>query len=413
MLNDLRVGAASGILRDAIAEAFYPKEKAEMSRKLENIYGMANDWAIVFESAAKGKKSLAKIGIVPGKPMNAMLPVKVTDIKEAFRICGKPAAIEHKYDGFRMIISQEGKEIKLFTRRLEEVTKQFPDVVSAVKNNVKGASFIIDAEVVGYDPKTKKYKPFEAISQRIRRKYDIDRLMKELPVEINVFDVVYHNHKSLMSLPFKDRRKVVEKVVKTKKHVIRPAVQIVTGDEKKAREFYKEALKIGEEGVMFKKLDAPYQAGRRVGYIVKMKPEVKDLDLVIVGAEYGSGKRGGLLTSYIVACKSGNKFLEVGKVSSGLKEKKEEGTTYAEMTKLLRPLIIKEKGRGVEVKPKLVVAVTYQNIQKSPSYSSGYAMRFPRVTAYRPEKPVREITTLNEVKKEAKRTFAGGPGSIR
>jgi len=127
LLSDLRVGVAGGILRDAVAKAFYPEESEEMSKKVEEVYGLANDWALVFESASKGKKALEKISIIPGRPINVMLPVKVTEIKEAFRICGKPVAIEHKYDGFRMIISKKGKEIKLFTRRLENVTKQFPD----------------------------------------------------------------------------------------------------------------------------------------------------------------------------------------------------------------------------------------------------------------------------------------------
>jgi len=164
---------------------------------------------------------------------------------------------------------------------------------------------------------------------------------------------------------------------------------------------------------MFKRLDSPYQAGRRVGHIVKMKPEAKDLDLVIVGAEYGTGKRGGLLTSYILACKSGDEYLEVGKVASGFKEKSEEGTTYKEMTEMLRPLIVEEKGKRVSVKPKIVISITYQNIQKSPSYSSGYALRFPRVIMYRPDRKPYDITTLREIKKEAKVSHGGGPGSIR
>ena len=151
---------------------------------------------------------------------------------------------------------------------------------------------------------------------------------------------------------------------------------------------------------MFKKLDAKYRQGRRVGYIVKLKPAVNDLDLVIVGAEYGSGKRGGLLTSYIVACKNNGEFLEVGKVASGLKEKESElGTTYEEMTELLKPLILEEKGKYVRVRPELVVSVTYQNIQKSPSYDSGFAMRFPRITAYRPDRYIEDIATLNDIKK--------------
>ena len=142
-----------------------------------------------------------------------------------------------------------------------------------------------------------------------------------------------------------------------------------------------------------------------------MKPDVKDLDLVIVGAEYGTGKRSGGLTSFIVACKGGKKgkeFLEVGKVSSGLKEKEsEEGTTYKEIDKILQPLIIENTKEGVIVKPRVVVSVTYQNIQKSSRYSSGYALRFPRITHYRPERGVFDIATVSDVKKEFERISKG------
>jgi DNA ligase-1 len=411
LLEDLRIGVADGVLRDAIAEAFFEKEKKEMSEKVEQAYDMAGDFAVVVEAAVKGKKALEKVGLVLGRPINVMLPVKVNDVKDAFRIVGKPAAIEHKYDGFRMLVNRNGKEIKLFTRRLDDVTSQFPDVVKSIRENVKGDKFMLDCEVVGYDPKTKKSKPFEAISQRIKRKYDIDKLIEKLPVEINVFDVLMHGGKALMEEPFEKRRNVLEKVVPEKKFVIRPAKQIVTGDEKEVEKFYKEALKSKEEGVMFKKLDAPYRQGRRVGYIVKLKPVANDLDLVVVGAEYGSGKRAGGLTSYYVACRKNGEFLEVGKVSSGLKEKEsEEGTTYKEMSKLLEPLITETKGNKVKVKPKIVVAVTYQNVQKSPSYGSGWALRFPRITAYRPDRSLKDIASLGEIEKESKKHKGGGEG---
>jgi len=202
---------------------------------------------------------------------------------------------------------------------------------------------------------------------------------------------------------FRKRRKLLEKIVKPVGMKIRIAKQIVTSDGEEAMKFYDEALKIGEEGIMIKNLDVGYQQGRRVGYLVKLKPEVKDLDLVIVGAEYGSGKRGGWLTSYILGCRSGEGFVEIGKVSSGLKELEQEGgTTYEEMTNLLKPLIISEDGKVVKVKPKIVVSVTYQNIQKSPSYSSGWALRFPRITAYRPDRGVGDIASLGDIEKEAK-----------
>lgn len=399
LLGDLRVGIAVPTIIDAMARAFAEGE----SKKIQEAYDMANDFAVVFEAVSKSLKELDKIGIVPGRAMGVMLAVKAESMKEAFEICGKPAAIEHKYDGFRMLLNKKGKEIKLFTRRLEDVTKQFPDVVKAVREGVKGESFVLDAEVVGYDPKTKKYKPFEAISQRIKRKYDVDRLVKTLPVEIDVFDVLYHNGKGHMNEKFSDRRKLVEKIVKSKVFVIRPAMQIVTGDEKKALRFYEDALNIGEEGIIVKNLDAPYKQGRKVGYMAKLKPVVNDFDLVIVGAEYGTGKRGGMLTSYILACRDRGKLLEVGKVASGLKEKEEEGTTYGEMTKLLKPLIVEEEGDRVRVKPKIVISVTYQNIQESPTYDSGYALRFPRVTGYRPDRRIDDIATISDIKKAAKK----------
>ncbi len=402
LLSDLRVGAADAVLRDAIAEAFF-KDDEEAKSLIEEKHEIANDFALILKAAADGKKELRKVEIIPGRPISVMLPIKVTDLEEAFRICGRPAALEHKYDGFRMLINKNGKEISLFTRKLENVTSQFPDVVQAVRDNVKADNFILDSEVVGYNPKTKKSEPFEAISQRIKRKYDIQALQKELPVEINVFDVVYCNGEILVNMPFMERRKILEKIIKQKELVIRTSFQIVTDKNEVAEEFYQKALKSGEEGVMIKKLDAGYKPGRRVGYIVKLKPEVADLDLVIVGAEYGSGKRGGLLTSYIVACRKGGEFLEVGKVSSGLKEKTTEGTTYEEMTALLKPLIISGHEQSVKVKPKLVVAVTYQNVQKSPSYTSGYAMRFPRITAFRPDRRVDDIATLKDIEKAAKK----------
>ena len=416
LLGDLRVGIADGILRDSIVSAFFEKEEGEEKERIKRAVEEANDksgdWAAVFSKAMKGEKALGEIEIEPGKAMNVMVAVKIENIAKAleeFADKDGKIAIEHKYDGFRVVINKkQGKngEISLFTRRLENVTNQFPDVVKAVEKYVKADSFILDSEVVGYDPLTGKYKPFESISQRIKRKYDIDKLVKELPVEVNVFDVIYYNGKNTMTMSFRERRKIVEKIVSKKEKAIRPAVQIQTKDEKEAEKFYRDALKIGEEGIMIKNLDKEYRSGRRVGYMAKLKPDVKDLDLVITGAEYGSGKRAGWLTSYIVACLDENtgEFLDVGKVSTGLKElENEDGAiTYNEMTKLLKPLIEEEKGKEVKVKPKVVVSVTYQNIQKSPSYSSGWAMRFPRITAYRPDRNTKDITTLREIEKEVK-----------
>ena len=178
---------------------------------------------------------------------------------------------------------------------------------------------------------------------------------------------------------------------------------MITDSVSEAEKFYKDALKIGEEGIMVKNLKMPYRPGRYVGYMAKLKPDVADLDLVIVGGEYGTGKRAGGITSFIVAVRDGDKFLEVGRVSSGLKEKSSEGVSYGEIDKLLQPLIISEEGNGVRVKPKIIVSVTYQNLQASPTYSSGFALRFPRITHYRPERGLHDIASLDDVKREVLR----------
>ena len=411
LIGDLRIGIQESTIRDAMAVAFFDvkdaKQKKEIADKIQSAIDRSNDIALVFDIAKKGKvKDLEKIPVQVGKPIKVMLAQKVSSIKEGFEKLGKPCAIEYKYDGFRLLIHKTSdNEVKLFTRRLENVTKQFPEVVEYVKKYVKGDSFILDAEAIGFDRKTKRYKPFQEISQRIKRKYHIEELEKELPVEVNVFDILYYNGKSLLDEPFKKRTELIKKIVENKPFKIVCSKQIITDSEKEAERFYKKALKDNQEGVMMKSLSAAYQPGSRVGHMLKIKPEEKDYDLVIVGAEYGTGKRAGWLSSFILACldTETGKFLEVGKVGTGIKEKSSAesgGISFEELTEKLKPYIISEKGREVKIKPKIVVSVTYQEIQKSPNYSSGFALRFPRFTALRPDKPLSEITTLNEIRED-------------
>ncbi len=397
LLGDLRIGLKESTIRESISSAFFNKDK-EASKIIQETIDKSNDISAVFEIAKKGKlKDLKKISLEIGKPIKVMLAQKVSTINDGFKALGKNVGIEYKYDGFRLIIHKKGNEIKLFTRRLENVTKQFPEVVIYVKEYVKGDSFILDTEAVGFDKKTKEYKPFQEVSQRIKRKYNIEELQKKLPIEINVFDIIYYNGKSQLNEPFKKRTALIKKIVKNHPKKIVYAKQIITNDEKKAEEFYKESLEDNQEGIMMKNLDAVYQPGSRVGHMLKIKPEERDLDLVITGAEYGTGKRSGWLSSFILSCKDKDKFLEIGKVGTGIKEKSELGISFVELTKKIKPLIIKEYGRQVKIKPKIIVTITYQEIQKSPNYSSGFALRFPRFTALRIDRNTEDITTLDEV----------------
>ena len=409
LIGNLRIGVASGTMRDSIVHAiFNPKsieEKKKYSEIVQRAYDRSTDILVVFEKAKEGISALKKIKLTPGHPVKVMLAQKANSIEDGFKRCGRPAVFEYKYDGFRMLINKTEKgEIKIFTRRLDEVTKQFPDVVKYIEDYFSAKSFILDAEAIGYDPKTKKYKPFEAISQRIRRKHDIDRLIKELPIELNAFDILYLNGKSLVDSPFGERSKILRKLIRPHKYKFRYSKQIITSDEKEAEKFYKEALKDGQEGVMIKNLNSPYKPGSRVGHMLKFKPDENELDLVITSAEYGKGKRVGVFSSFTLSCRNKeNKLVEIGKASTGLKEKEELGLSYKELTNKINPLIIKEHGRKVDVEPKIIVTIIYQNIQRSPTYSSGFALRFPRITKLREDKGVNDIATIDEIGKDYQR----------
>jgi DNA ligase-1 len=404
LIGDLRIGIKESTIRAGMVEAFFENKK-EASEKIEQAVDKTNDLVSVFEIAKKRKISdFEKLSVEVGKPIKAMLAQKVTTIEEGFKALGKPCAIEYKYDGFRLLIHKKQGKITLFTRTLENVTKQFPDVIEYIKNHIKGHSFIIDSEAVGYDKKTKEYTPFQNISQRIRRKHNIEKLEKELPVEVNVFDIIYHNGKSLINEPFEKRSRLLRKIIQNHPYKIIAAKQIITGDAKKAEDFYKKALQDNQEGIMMKSLNAEYKPGRRVGHMLKIKPEERDLDLVITGAEYGKGKRSGWLSSFILSCQGEkDEFLEIGKMGTGIKEKSNEevgGVSFHELTEKIKPIIKEEHGKSVTIKPKIVVSVTYQEIQKSPTYNSGFALRFPRFTALRPDKKPEDASTIKEVEKD-------------
>ncbi len=421
ILGELRVGLGDGTIRDAIVWAFfadkagvkYDKSANELTlsddeRKNYEIYttfvqeafDVANDFAEVAKIAKeKGESALQNMSLLPGKPAKMMLFQKAKDIADAFTIVGKPAALEQKYDGFRLQIHKNNGKIRLFTRRLEDVTAQFPDVMHSIAKQVKSDEFILDAEVVGVDVNTKKYLPFQSISQRIKRKYDIEEMAKKFPVQVNVFDVLFCEGKSLLKVPFVERRNILKKIV-TESSDLKLAEQIVTENESAAEKFYKSSLDAGNEGIMMKNLQGIYKPGSRVGFGVKVKPTMDTLEVVIVGAEWGEGKRGQWLSSFVIAVRDPetNAFVEIGRVGTGIKEKVEEGVSFEQLTQLLIPLIIEEKGKEVRVRPEVIIEVDYEEIQKSPTYSSGYALRFPRLVRLRIERSAEDINTVDDVK---------------
>ncbi len=394
VLEVLRVGIAEGIIKDAIAQAFN-KEVSD----IDDAFDILADHGEVAMLAKENK--LDSVKLEPGRPLKLMLAVLSKSVEEGFSAVGSPAALEFKYDGFRVQIHNNKGNISLYTRNMENVTEQFPDVVEIVKKHVKVENYIIDCEVVGYNPRTKDYLPFQKISQRIKRKYSTEEMAKQFPVEVNAFDIIYCKGKNLLKKTFEERRKILENIIDEKEKKISLSKLLITNKEKEVQEFFKEAVDAGHEGLMFKSLSSPYKPGRYVGYMAKLKEVMDALDLAIVKAEWGEGKRASWLTSFTVACKNGDEFLEVGKVSTGLKEKFEEGdvNNFEGITNELKKIIISTKGKVVNVKPQIVVEVSYEEIQESPTYTSKYALRFPRIIQIRYEKPLNEINTLQDIEK--------------
>lgn len=364
---------------------------------VQHAYDMLNDFGAVARIAKrKGLRGLRESSIEVFTPVKMMLAQKEDTLAAAMSRVGVPCAAEYKLDGFRVQAHLQGGGVRLFTRRLEDVTAQFPEILPALRG-LRVNDAVLDGEAVGFDPASGKCRPFQEVSQRIRRKYGIEEMARELPVRLYLFDVLMLEGETLLKTPFRKRREALGRMLPKEGKYLALAPQLVTASEKEVEDFFAEALAEGHEGLMLKNLDAPYQPGARVGHMVKYKVVMDALDLVIVGAEHGEGKRAGWLTSYTLACRgNAGELLEIGKVSTGLKEKEEEGLSFMEMTRRLKPLA-SGAGKSMTVKPAIVIEVHYEEIQSSSNYSSGYALRFPRVIRLRDDKGPEDASTLQQV----------------
>ena len=398
ILNELRIGVAEGIIRDAIVEAFLPhstkEEKEKSTQAVEYAWNILSDFSEVAVIAKqKGVEGLKSVKIQLGRPIQVMLGLKAESIESVVKEFGKIAA-EWKYDGMRTLIMKKEDKIWLFTRRQENVTKQFPDLVEMCKKGLKAKECVVEGETIAINPKTGDPAAFQVLSQRIHRKYDIEKMVKKIPIRIHLFDIIYLEGQMLLEKPLKERRKILESIVNVIPGKFELSKQIVTDDIKKLEEFYKDALNHKQEGLMLKVLDSPYIFGRHVGGWYKIKPTMETLDLVIVGATWGEGSRASWLTSFELAVRDQDtgKFLRCGMMSTGFTEDE-----YKQITEILKPLIIWQKGKTVKVKPKVVVEVKYQEIQKSPNYESGYALRFPALVRIRDDKGPEDADTLQRL----------------
>ena len=388
MLGHLRVGVGDGTLRDAISKAY-----GVDASLIERAFNLRPDWGEVAACARdEGEPGLSEYGIELGRPIKVMLAQKGEGISQIIQKLGR-CQIEYKYDGARIQIHKNREKISLYTRRLEDVTAQFPEIVEAAKRNLNADKALIEGEAVAYDPKTGRPQPFQNLSRRIKRKYDIKKLAESVPVETNLFDIVYLEGQTLTSLPFYERRKRLESIIKESAD-FHTAKSLVTDDADSASRFYFEAVELGHEGVMAKVLDSPYQPGSRVGYMYKVKPVMETLDLVVTGATWGEGRRASWLGSYLLSVydTETGEYPTIGRMATGLTDE-----LLAELTLAVKPLITKDSGTECFVKPSMVFEVAYEKIQKSPKYGSGYALRFPRLVRVRTDKSPEEADNISRV----------------
>jgi DNA ligase 1 len=407
LLGTLRMGVANMSVLDSLAIA-YTQDKSN-KHYLETAYNICPDIGIIAKTLAKNNlEGLEKIKIQVGRPIKMMLAQRVSHLEDLKKKMPGIVSVEGKYDGERIQAHKEKSgKITLFSRRLDNNTSQFPDLVKYLKENITADEYIIEGEVLPID-KNGKPLAFQTLMQR-RRKYDVEKYIKEVPVQFKVFDILYYNETQFMNKPYEQRAKKIKEIVKDTIHV-RVAEKILTDDTNKINIFFKKMLSDGYEGIMIKNLDGVYQAGTRGWNWIKWKKEyVKDMidtfDLVIVGAFFGKGKRSGKYGALLCAAYNTetDEFETFCKIGTGLTDK-----TLEELPKKLNQYKLDKKPALLKIKkemtpdvwfdPQIVCEVSGAEITKSPNHTtaSGLALRFPRFLTFR-EKNADQATTSNEI----------------
>jgi DNA ligase-1 len=455
VLGEMRVGVGEGTVRDAVAEAFLADPEADGDEgggddeddtvtdhgggdddaeddpsgddadaaaeasasdgattratadelaAVERALQVSNDYGMVARVAREeGVEGLEAVHLEVGRPVQAMLAQAgtVTDALDAW----DEAAVERKFDGARVQVHVAGDDshvadgggdegaaadVSLFSRNMDDVTDALPEVVEFVADHVD-APAILDGEVVAVDDDGEPL-PFQEVLRRFRRKHDVDRMREEVRVELHAFDCLHADGEDLLDAP------VTERHARLSELVPESAVSdlLVSDDEAEIAAFEEASLDAGHEGVMLKNPDSTYSPGDRGKNWLKRKPDVETVDLVVTGAEWGEGRRANHLGTFLLSARDGDDYATIGKVATGITDEE-----LAELSALLEPEIVREDGQTVELNPAVVFEVGYEEIQPSPTYSSGYALRFPRFVAVREDKTPADADSLERVERLA------------
>jgi DNA ligase-1 len=378
MLEELRIGVGEGSVRDAISKAFNVD-----SALVEHAMQALNDAGEVARLAKLGPEALKNVRITLFHPVRMMLAQQGT-IQDMVQEYG-PVAAEFKYDGSRFQFHKKGNWARLYSRRLEDVTAALPDVIEKLISSTSH-DVILDGEVIAI--KDNKPMPFQSVLRRFRRRHDIAEAQDAIELVPNVFDILYLDEETLIDLPLEERRKRLESVVS-----MYIAPQVVSSDPREIERTYKAALDAGHEGIMIKVPASPYSPGQRGKQWIKIKPEVDTLDLAVIGGEWGEGKRAHVFGSFLVACQDAGKLIPLSRVATGFSDEQ-----LSEVYELLKDRVIKKAGKEVSFEPELVFEVGYSELQVSPTYEGGFALRFPRFVRIRDDKDIADVETLDSIR---------------
>jgi DNA ligase-1 len=382
--NELRIGLHDGLIQEAIARASGANLKM-VRRAALFLSDLAEVASIALTQPGAG---LQEVDIRLFVPLLPMLSELSEDFDGVLATHGGSTAFEFKYDGARVQIHKGGSQVRIWSRRLTEVTGSLPEIAQVVRSDLIGDSFILDGEVVAVGKDGRPF-PFQELMRRFRRIHNIEAAAIDIPLHLHLFDCLLLNGASLIDESYERRWQSLANITGGN-HLAR---RQITSDKALAEAFLKDALAAGHEGLMAKALTSPYMPGNRGKLWFKIKP-AETLDCVIIAADRGSGRRRGWLSNYHLAVADGPKFAPVGKTFKGLTDKQ-----FVEMTARLQELQIADDGYTVSVKPEVVVEVAYNEIQHSPQYSSKFALRFARIKRIRDDKNVDQITTLTELEK--------------
>ena len=393
VLGELRQGALEGLMVEAVAQA------AELPvGEIRRALMVSGDLGAVARAAlTDGRQGLTRMAIRLFRPLKPMLAQTAEDIGQGLTQLGT-AAFEYKLDGARIQVHREGGDVRVFTRYLNDVTAAVPEIVETVRE-LPISNVVLDGEALACHPDGRP-RPFQVTMRRFGRKLDVERLRQSIPLQAFLFDCLYIAGTAILDRPGEERIAALADILPEKLRVPRR----IAADPHEGEAFLEAALAAGHEGVMAKALDAPYEAGARGGAWLKIKPATT-LDLVVLAAEWGHGRRTGWLSNLHLGARmpGTSEFVMLGKTFKGMTDE-----MLAWQTVELQKLAIAADGYTVHVQPELVVEIAFNDIQASPHYPGGLALRFARVKRYRPEKRADDADTIETVRAIHERRLNSG-----